>query len=106
MQIGSLLSGIPAAPSGASEAMRPDSIRPAASKDGVPFAQVMSQFLQGVDQQQHSVTQDIQNLATGDADNIHQIAINVAQADIAFRMAMEVRDKVISAYQEVMRMQV
>ncbi len=72
----------------------------------LPFAKVMNQFLSEVDQHQQVVTQGVNDLAAGKTDNIHEIALNVAQADIAFRMIMEVRDKLISAYQEVMRMQV
>jgi flagellar hook-basal body complex protein FliE len=81
----------------------PSAARPASS---VPFAQLVSDFLLEADQQQHAVSQGVDRLMTGEADNIHDLAITIAQADIAFRMVMEVRDKLISAYQEVMRMQV
>jgi flagellar hook-basal body complex protein FliE len=91
------------APSVAADAP-PSVARPAAS--GVPFAQLMSDFLHEADQQQHAVTLGVDQLMTGEADNIHDLAITIAQADIAFRLVMEVRDKLISAYQEVMRMQV
>ncbi len=72
----------------------------------VPFAGLVQQFLQDVNQQQLTVTTDVKDLVAGKTDNIHEIALHVAQADIAFRMALEVRDKLISAYQELMRMQV
>jgi len=72
----------------------------------VPFSTVMNQFLQQVDGQQQIVSQGVNDLIAGKTDNIHEIAISVAQADIAFRMVMEVRDKLVTAYQEVMRMQV
>ncbi|WP_437205274.1 flagellar hook-basal body complex protein FliE [Planctomicrobium sp. SH664] len=73
---------------------------------GVPFSQLMSQFLHEVDRPQQAVIQGMDELMAGKSDNIHEIAINVAQADVSFRLAMEVRDQLIKAYQEVMRMQV
>jgi len=73
---------------------------------GVSFEQLMTRMLHEADQPQQVVTQDMNNLLTGQVDNIHDVAINVAKADVAFRLVMEVRDKLIAAYQDVMRMQV
>jgi len=73
---------------------------------GISFESLMNRVLKEVDQPQQVVTQDMNNLLEGKVDNIHDVAINVAKADVAFRMVMEVRDKLISAYQDVMRMQV
>jgi len=73
---------------------------------GLSFEQLMSRVLHEADQPQQAVTQDLNRLLEGDVNNIHDVAINVAKADVAFRLVMEVRDKLISAYQEVMRMQV
>ncbi|HWL07356.1 MAG TPA: flagellar hook-basal body complex protein FliE [Planctomicrobium sp.] len=111
MNIGSITSGypIPSSPGVIkSEAGAGLTVSPAVSPAGgdVPFSKIMNQFLHQVDQQQQTVTHQVNDLLAGKADNIHEIAINVAQADIAFRMVMEVRDKMITAYQEVMRMQV
>ena len=66
----------------------------------------MTRMLHEADQPQQVVTQDMNNLLAGQVDNIHDVAINVAKADVAFRLVMEVRDKLIAAYQDVMRMQV
>ncbi|WP_437187015.1 flagellar hook-basal body complex protein FliE [Planctomicrobium sp. SH668] len=76
------------------------------SKSGVPFNQLMMEVLQEVDQPQQTATNDMNKLLKGEVNNIHEVAINAAKADIAFRMVMEVRDKLISAYQDVMRMQI
>lgn len=45
-------------------------------------------------------------LATGRNGNIHETLIAMNKAGVAFKMVMEVRNKVVNAYQEVMRMQV
>ena len=44
-------------------------------------------------------------LSTGRNGNIHETLLAMSKADVTFRMLTEVRNKVVSAYQEVMRMQ-
>lgn len=45
-------------------------------------------------------------LVTGDLSDIHQAVIASEKAGLALQLAIEVRNKVIEAYQEVMRMQI
>jgi flagellar hook-basal body complex protein FliE len=45
-------------------------------------------------------------LATGRTDNVADVMLASEKADIALRLMMQVRNKMIDAYQEVMRMQV
>ncbi len=54
---------------------------------------------------QHQSGTAQQELATGRNGNIHETLIAMNKASVSFKMVMEVRNKVISAYQEVMRMQ-
>ncbi len=54
---------------------------------------------------QHQSGTAQQELATGKNGNIHETLIAMNKASVSFKMVMEVRNKVISAYQEVMRMQ-
>jgi len=54
---------------------------------------------------QHKAATAQEELSTGRNGNIHETLIAVSKAEISFRMLTEVRNKVISAYQEVMRMQ-
>lgn len=84
----------------------PDARARIAGPEGVPFGQLVGEFLSEMDARQQAVTDGVDKLITGEADNIHDVAISVAQADVAFRLFMEVRDQLINAYQEVMRMQV
>ena len=48
----------------------------------------------------------MQKLAAGETIDLHQVMISAEQTDIAFRVALSLRDKLVEAYQEVMRMQV
>jgi flagellar hook-basal body complex protein FliE len=43
---------------------------------------------------------------TGEATDIHTAMIAVQQADVSFQMMMQVRNKLVSAYQEIMKLQV
>ncbi|MBA2224843.1 MAG: flagellar hook-basal body complex protein FliE [Thermogemmata sp.] len=48
----------------------------------------------------------VRDLATGQAQDLHTVALAVAQADLSFRLILELRNRLSEAYQEVMRMQV
>ena len=65
-------------------------------KDGVRF----------VDAAQKSSDKMSTNLATGAEENIHETMLSVSQAEVSFKLMVQVRNKILEAYQEVMRMQV
>lgn len=46
------------------------------------------------------------DLATGKVQDFHEIAVQVKQADLSLRFALEVRNKLVDAYREVMRMSI
>jgi flagellar hook-basal body complex protein FliE len=48
----------------------------------------------------------IQGLASGENKNLHEVMISMEKASISFQFMSTVRDKALSAYQEIMRMQV
>ncbi|WP_299026638.1 flagellar hook-basal body complex protein FliE [uncultured Thermanaerothrix sp.] len=48
----------------------------------------------------------IQQLAAGEDVEIHQVMMAVEETDINFRIAMAIRDRLVDAYREVMRMSV
>ena len=51
-------------------------------------------------------TKAMADLSTGRSSNLHEAMIAIQKAEISFKMMMQVRNKIISAYQEVMRMSV
>jgi len=79
---------------------------PASDKDGTSFADTLAQSLDKVNTLQKEADVAIQDFITGDKRNIHETMIAVGKADLAFRLTMQVRNKMVEAYQEVMRMQV
>jgi flagellar hook-basal body complex protein FliE len=70
------------------------------------FGDMISQFLSEANSQQLAVGREVEALATGQTNDIHSVVLSVAKADLAFRFLMEIRNRLVSSYQEVMRMQV
>lgn len=70
------------------------------------FVDTLAQSIEKVNSLQKEADQAIEKLSTGESNNIHGAMIAVSKADTAFRMTMQVRNKIVEAYQEVMRMQI
>jgi flagellar hook-basal body complex protein FliE len=49
---------------------------------------------------------DIRKLATGEAPSLHEVMIHLEEAKLSFQLLAQVRNRMLDAYQEVMRMQV
>jgi flagellar hook-basal body complex protein FliE len=70
------------------------------------FAQVLNGMLTGQTQANAAADDAVRALATGEAQDLHTVSLAVAQADLAFRMVLELRNRLSDAFQEVSRMQV
>lgn len=88
-------------PSGASPAVK-EATQPATAS----FGQMLKGSLERVTQLQNEADSSIDNLANGTQTDIHQTMIAVEKADVSFELLMQIRNKLISAYDKVMRMPV
>jgi len=70
------------------------------------FAETLTESIKQVDSLQKEADQAIEKLVSGESQNVHGAMLAVNKADLAFQMTMQVRNKIVEAYQEVMRMQV
>ena len=70
------------------------------------FSSVLSQALQDVNQVHLAADADAQRLVAGEEVDIHQVMIGMEKANVAFGLTLQVRNKLVEAYQEIMRMQV
>lgn len=54
------------------------------------------------------VDSDVQlrKLAAGEVDNLHQVMISMEEAKLSFQLALQVRNRLMEAYQDVLRMQI
>lgn len=76
---------------------------PPVSNGGL-FGNVVERFVADTNAQQLAADQSVQRLATGQSDSVHETMLALAKADLSLRVFVEVRNKVIDAYQEIMRM--
>jgi len=70
------------------------------------FSQVLQNAVQEVNGKMQAADVAKTNLLTGETSNVHQAMIAVQEANVAFSLMVEVRNKLVDSYQELMRMQV
>ena len=70
------------------------------------FNTLLNGIVSEVANQQKTADNAVNALHTGEAKNLHEAMIAMEQADISIRYMVQVRNKALEAYQEIMRMQV
>jgi len=81
-------------------------VGPAADQAGpTPFADLFTDTVEQVDQLQSQANATVAGLITGAGVDVHQAMIATQKADMAFEMALSVRNKAVQAYQQVIGMQ-
>ena len=78
----------------------------AGAVQGVGFGEVLNQFVGEVNQKQLDSTQAVNDLLAGKEIPLHQAMIAMQEAGVAFQLMVEVRNKLLQGYQELMRMQI
>jgi flagellar hook-basal body complex protein FliE len=87
----------------------PQTIKPVGKDPGKlqgGFGDVLKQAVTEINQLQNSADKAITGVQLGQSGSIHEAMIALEKADISFRAMMQVRNKILEAYQEIMRMQV
>ena len=74
--------------------------------DSVNFTEILKNALNNVNNMQIESEEYKKMLAFGEVDNLHDVTIASEKANIALQITMSIRNKVVEAYKEVMRMQV
>lgn len=77
----------------------------ASTVQNLDFSQVLSQALSSVNGTQESSNQLGNLLASGQVDDLHTVMIESTKADLSLQFTLQVRNKIIDAYNEIMRMQ-
>ena len=70
------------------------------------FGEVLKDSLKQVNSLQQEADASIQSLATGGEASLHDTMLAIQKAELSFKLMMQVRNKIVEAYQEVLRMQV
>ena len=69
------------------------------------FVQALDGAMQQVDRLQTAADHQVADMLQGQGVDVHSALIAVQKADIAFQLMMQVRNKIVAAYEEISRMQ-
>jgi flagellar hook-basal body complex protein FliE len=84
----------------------PDLIRPAGeSRGGGAFQHVLSTAIRNVEAFGQDASASVERFLSGEGEELHTTVMATERAELAFELFLQARNKVVSAYQEIMRMQ-
>jgi flagellar hook-basal body complex protein FliE len=90
-----------------SAATLPEAIRPAGSPAaGGAFQDVFTSAIQKVEAVNRNAETSVERFLSGEGEDLHTTVLATTQAELSFNMFLQMRNKVVSAYQEIMRMQI
>ena len=75
-------------------------------EDKTRFGALLKDAISTVNDLSKKSDMEIQKIITGESDELHTAVIAMQRADVSFQMMMQVRNKIVQAYQEVLRMPV
>ena len=69
------------------------------------FQEALEDAIFRVDQQRQESKASVDRFLNGEGEELHQVVLASQRADLSFEMFLQVRNKVVNAYQEIMRLQ-
>jgi flagellar hook-basal body complex protein FliE len=78
----------------------------APSAQSSDFSVWLQQQINAVNSQIQAAETQVTQLATGQSENLHQVMLSLEKAKLSFELMLQVRNKLLEGYQEVMRMQI
>ena len=70
------------------------------------FNKILTEFVDGVNESQQNAAAETRKILLGESNNIHQAMLAGEESKVALTLLVEVRNKLVEGFQEVMRMQV
>jgi flagellar hook-basal body complex protein FliE len=77
----------------------------AGGDEGLNFGDVLKNAVHSVDQVNDNAAAQVSNLLQGGNSDVNSVMIAVEKADVSFQLMMQVRNKIVSAYQDIEKMQ-
>ncbi|MGD8560457.1 MAG: flagellar hook-basal body complex protein FliE [Gammaproteobacteria bacterium] len=74
--------------------------------DGGEFSKLFAAEMQELNQQILTSESNLEKLATGEINNLHEVMMSLEKAKLSFELTLQVRNKLLEGYQEIMRMQI
>lgn len=84
----------------------PSALPSAAPVDGNSFSSLLGKMVSEVNAQQQTAAQSVSALQSGQNVPLHQAVISMEEANVSFQLMVEVRNRLLESYQEIMKMQV
>ena len=75
-------------------------------KTGSGFGSILQDAIHKVGEFNDTASKSVDSFLSGEGDDLHKAIMSTQRADLAMELFLQVRNKVVQAYQEVMRMQV
>lgn len=86
--------------------MKSQGLEAPAAVPGKTFSDILRHSIDQVNNYQVQADTAIKELIAGRNKNIHETMLTIERADTSLKMMMQVRNKILDAYKEIMRMQV
>ncbi len=77
----------------------------ASNTNGSDFLSILKETINSVNQDQIQADQAMGSIATGTVKDLHQAAIAINKAELSMKMMLEVRNKALNAYKEILKTQ-
>lgn len=74
--------------------------------DGKSFGQMLTDAVKKVNESQVEADSSVKNLLSGNGGSLTDAIVQVEKAEVSFRLMNQVKNKIVDAYKEIMRMQV
>ena len=80
--------------------------QPSAGAHASGFMNSLQQAISKANDLQLQANQATDALMTGQTQNIHQTMVALQEADVSFQLMMQIRNKLVTAYEEIQRIQI
>ncbi len=84
----------------------PEPAQKSTEKSSTSFVDALKESISKVAELEKAADQEAEKLARMETGDVHNTMIAIEKADLTFQLMMQVRNKIINAYEEIMRMQV
>jgi flagellar hook-basal body complex protein FliE len=85
--------------------IKTDVAAPSVSDGGNSFKNILSNAIGEVESARSDAAKSVEQFLSGNGEDLHSTILATQRAELEFQMLMQVRNKVVSAYQEIMKMQ-
>ncbi len=82
------------------------STQPYQQANGASFSDLVASEVSVINDQINSAELGLREFAAGKTDNLHQVMLGLNKARLSFELMVEVRNKTLEGYQQIMRMQI